>query len=490
MPGQFTAGGTRPPLPGAYFDFQVVQQVQPPINTLGTVAIPLTHSWGPANTIVTLNSLADFNTYFGTGGYKPPNYSPGYKAVYQAFLGEGLPGRGGAARVLAYRMVGSAGASSTLTIQNTSPANALTLTAKYPGSFGNQIAYTNTANARNPSTQSDLNIYVNGLIAETYTYNKTDIVALAAAINASSQWVTALEVATGTALAVQATPTSLASGNDGSTLVAQDWTNMMAAFGIPNFSLFAPFDLEDSSILASLVTWAQGLNNAGNRFMTVVGGPSSDTAATAATRSASIDDPNFVNIGVGTYQDGLIGTLNTAQLAPRLAGIMAGRGDSAGLSFARLANVSILTGASASDILASISAGWMAIGQDSNANAPVRFEKGVTTFTDSDPNRPLYAYGNPKFVRTMQDIQNTITQWAEFNVVGLLPVTDQSVQYVLGFVKAYFKSLEANQVIQPGWLVQRNPSPPPTPQDDFISILYKVSFARDAEQVLNVVTVT
>ncbi len=69
-------------------------------------------------------------------------------------------------------------------------------------------------------------------------------------------------------------------------------------------------------------------------------------------------------------------------------------------------------------------------------------------------------------------------------------MSDNTVEYVLGWVKAYFKRLEAGQVIQPGWTIVRSPSPAPTPQDDFISLLYAVSFSRDTEQVRNVVTVS
>jgi hypothetical protein len=89
----------------------------------------------------------------------------------------------------------------------------------------------------------------------------------------------------------------------------------------------------------------------------------------------------------------------------------------------------------------------------------------------------------------MQTIENDLTAWAESNVVGILPVDDQTTQFVLGYLKAYFKGLEGDQVIQPGWTVVKDPGIPTDSTSDFIPVLYGISFTRDTEQVLNTVVV-
>lgn len=482
--------GAMPVRPGSYWDFNALAPPPVYVNTEGIVALTFTHDWGPANTVQTLNSLADFIGIYGQG-LALPDATAGYIAVEQCFQGEGLPGRTGAAQVLAYRIVGSGGATATASLQNTTPAAALTLTALYEGSFGDNITYTLVADAANPSTQLDLNIYVNGALVETYVFAKTDVSAAAAQINSKSAWVTATEVITGTALSTVASPTALSGGNDGSSLVSGDYTAAMAAFAVERFGVFAAHDLEDSGIMTALATWQAGLNTAGQRFMTVVGGPDNDTATSAATRSAVFNDPNVVNIGVGTYTDVNFDVqLNTAMLAPRLAGIIAARGDSQGLSFSRLAGLSAVTGAQNADILAGLTQGFMTISRDSNALSPLRFEKGLTTYTTTtNTSMPFWCYSNPKFVLTMQQLENDLKEWANDNVIGQLPVDQNSVDFILGFIKGYMKDLENNQVIQPGWTVIRNPIPAPTPQDDFVSILYGIAFMRDMEQVLNTVTV-
>jgi hypothetical protein len=472
------------------------------VNTLGIVALAFTTNWGPENQVITLESFSDYLKFYGDGGASdtPAVYTSGYKANNWCFQGEGLPGKGGAGTVLAYRMVGSGGVNSTLVLQNTAPAAAITLTAKYKGSYGNKIAVTVVADARNPATQLDLNIYVDGFLTETYVFNKTDITGLAAQINTSSQWVSAGSVTSGTALATVATATSLAGGNDGSTLTGTDFTNMQNAFGVQRFGVFAVEDIAGtaswndgtgSAVLTALLSWQQGLNTNGKRFMTVIGGSIADTSATATTRAALANDPNVINIGIGNFQDPILGQHSTSQLAPRLAGIIASRQDKMSLTFSRLAGITINTGASDSDILAGIQGGgYMTVARDSNAAAPVRFDKAMTTYATATPSRPLWAFSKPKFVITMQDIENTIAEWADANVIGQIPVDTAGINWVLGQIKGFMKQFEGDRVIQPGWTITRSPTPAPTPQDDFVAVQYGVSFMRDMEQVLNTVIVS
>jgi hypothetical protein len=490
MAGQFSKTA-RPKRPGAYFNFTAREAEPILVNTLGTVAIPFTHTWGPSETVVELGSFGDFLAVFGQGGTTPPAYTEGYKAVVQAFQGEGLPGRGGAGAVLAYRMTGSGAAKASKTLQNTTPAAALTLTAKYEGTYGHNITLQVQDNAQS-SANNDLIVRVEGVEVERFTYADTNITALAADINANSDWVVASGVTSGTALAIVG-PTALTGGNDGATVAAQDYTDFMAAIEPFRFSLLAPANLNDSSILTSLVSWAQTANSRGKRFMTVVGGGSDgtpDTVSAAVTRSAAINDPNFVNLGGGVYTDARLGTLHPSTLAPRIAGILARRGERESLTFARLAGVSISTGVTESQILSAIDSGVVTFARDSHPDAPVRVEKGLTTFTDkADANRPFNVYSVPKFVRTMHAIEVELTEFAEMNVIGRLPVNDATRAYIVGATQARLAAREADGVIQAGWSVTIDGDPPPTDTDDFVALLYAIRFGRSLEQVYNTVVV-
>jgi hypothetical protein len=495
----------RPKRPGAYFNF-VAAEAEPILaNTLGVVVVPFTHSWGPSEQIVELGSFGDFLTIFGRGvtAQQSSNgvYTPGYQAVFDAFRGEGLPGKGGAGKVLAYRQVGASAAKASKALQNTTPATAITLEAIYDGDYGEQLSVTVVTNALD-GTKRDLTIYVEGVEAETFTYTSTDIDDLAARINGTgahvgtggSDWVrTTGAVVSGTALAAVASPSSFTGGDDGTTLLAADWTALMSAAEPYRFSLFAAQNLTDSSILASLKTWAVALNEGGKRFMTVVGGGATgtpDTVSDAITRSGTLNDPNFVNLGGGVYDDGRFGELHPSQLVSRLAGILAARGESMSITFARLADLSITTGVTESEILQALDSGVVVISRDSHPSAPTRFEKGLTTFTDADdPDRPLEIYSVPKFVRTMGNLETELTEFAEMRVIGQMAVTPGTRDYLRGQMEARLQAREEAGVIQPGWFVQISQDPAPSDEDDFIALDYSIKFGRSLEQVLNTVTI-
>lgn len=493
MSGIFSKAA-RPPRPGAYFDWAALPTttVQPNIGSIVLVAI--THDWGPAETPVPTVSLADFQAKFG------PTQSPGYKAVLQAFEGEAVGNRGGAGEVIVYRMTSTAAKAGTLVVNNTTPAAALTLNAKYPGSYGNNIGWRNVVNSLNPATNCDFQITLNGSPVETYTYAKTDINGLAALINASSGWVTATPTITGVALPTTGTVTPLATGNDGSVLIAQDWTDMMTACGPVRFSLFAPFDLTDPTILLSIQVWAINLNLTGRRFLTVVGGALNETIAAAVARSQTLQAApsgapqaaaeNFVNLGVGSLVDSVLGTLSTSQLAPRVAGILAARGETMSLTFARLAGTTPGVLPVDSDILSAFNAGVVVFGQDSNQDSPIRIEKGLTTYIGGDTTKPYLIYRNPKFVRTMHGIELEITDWAAANAIGSLQVNDPTRAYIVGHAHEVIDARATLGVVQQGYSVGIDPSPPPSDDDEFIALVYGIAFGRSVEQVFNLVYIS
>ena len=488
MAGTFSKAN-RPARPGAYFNFQA-QAVEPQLgSTVGTVAIPFRHTWGPAEEVVELNNFGEFLAIYGRGG-DIDTFTEGYKAVHDAFRGEGFGGRQGAGTVLAYRMVGSAAAKATRTIQNTTPATGLTLSARYEGTIGNNLKAQVVANANDSGTYNDLVIFDGTVEIERWRHVKASITALAATLNEKSNWVTAVANVGNVALGVMADPTDFGSGNNGDTLLAADYTAFMAAVEPHRFSLFAPADLTDDTILASLLAWSQSLNTGGKRFMSVVGGAASEAMDDAVERSEDLADPQFVNLGGGLYTDAVFGDRSTAQLAPRVAGILAAAGETQSITFKRLAGLSIKTGMGEADILSALESGVVTIARDSHPEAPTRLEKGLTTFIDEDDvNRPLEIYGSPKFVRTMSAIEMELTEFAEVNVIGRLPVNDSTREYLIGQMAARLEQREIAGVIQPGWTVAIDQDPPPSDDDEFIALVYSIGFGRSLEQVFNTVVV-
>jgi hypothetical protein len=474
---------------GSYSRFITKRQETLPPSTRGTVAIPITHDWGPFKQFVRVNSLAEFVAIFGKGGDSLPagQYTPGYLAAYNAFRGENTDAPG-AATVLVYRTGAASAAKASRAMQNTTPATAFTLTAVYEGTKGNNLKVEVLANAANPATQKDLVIYDGTVEVERFTHTNTGLQDLVTAINRSSGWVRATDPPTipGVALANVAA-TNLAGGADGSTLIAGDWTALQTAFESQRFEVFAPYNLTDDTIKQALITWAKAKNNAekAKRFMLVLGGGAAETMSQAITSATGANDENVVRLGVGTFKDVDLGYVqSTAELAPRLAGVIVQRGYDASISFAHLAGLEIVTGPSEVEILDAVKNGVVVLGQDS---AGVRFEKGVTTYVSDIADKPKYVYGNIKYAFTMQSFERTLQERHEGgNIVGRLDVNNDTREFLVGDGQALLDQEYIKYgAVQAGARVVLAANPPPSDDQDFVALDWLAKFGRSLEQVRN-----
>ena len=488
---------------GSYARFLVQSRVALPKSTKGVVAMPIVHDWGPVNTFVTLGSLDEFVGAFGQGG-DPTNlvYTPGYIAAYNAFKGAGADDPG-AATLITYRMA-SGGAQASVTISNTTPAPALRVRGIWQGTRGNAIGWAVQTTPSDPTNSHDFVVYVDGVEAERYTYAKTNIQSLADKVNATpgaggSGWIVmdgpgGAAIVTGTALATSSRA-NLTGGADGITgLTPTDWTNMRTAFEAQTFEVFVPFDLTDSSIQTAMTSWAQ-LENApvaagarSKRFTYCMGGAAGETITTAVTRSA-INDPNVVNLGVGTYFDEALGiNLSTSQLAPRMAGVIARRGYGSSIFCTHLDDLSIVVGPSDADQLTALNSGVVTLGRDSIG---VRFESQVTTYTSDSVGMPKWAYGTIKYVFTMQAFETRVRLQQEGGgMIGRLNVNDDTRETLVGNAQAILDQFVQEGAIQASGLngkarVVLSTNPPPDPSDDFVGLDWIAGFDRTLNQVRN-----
>jgi len=289
--------------------------------------------------------------------------------------------------------------------------------------------------------------------------------------------------------------TALTGGNSGTTLLAADWTQMMTAVEplLANVGFMAPYDLTDSTIMASLVSWAKNLNNAekARRFMLVTGGAAAENLSAASTRAAAAASENVVTWGIGTYRDRALAlNLSTSQLAPRLAGILASRQGQSALTFARLDDLDIMVGPSESDVLSSLDAGFVVA---TLGTGGVQFEAGRTTYTvKTDTEKPFEIYSRPKYVFTMQDFERENRQANEAgNKIGKLPVNNDTREDLVADANKRLQRRIDNNEIQ---AVDKNGNasrvvlasdPPPSDNDEFVALDWFGAFGRTLEQVRN-----
>lgn len=481
MPGGTFSKSARPKLPGSYVNWEAQLQTSVAAAIGSVVAIPFTHDWGPMDRAIHVGSLGEFKTVFGSS-----EDTPGFVAVKQAFLGEGLPGRGGAGEVVCYRAGGSAAAKAAHTFTNTTPASALTITAVYEGTRGNDLSVTIQDYAADSSKTELLVLDAGGVVLERYQFADTNVADLVAQINASSLWVKATQIITGVALTAVSS-TALTGGNDGTTMIGSDWTALMAGLEVERFGLFAPYDLIDDTILASLLAWASNLNASGKRFMTVVGGALNEDISDATDRAGTLNNENFVTVGIGSVDDDELGILSTSQFAPRVAGALASRGESKSLTYARFAGIQLLNGATAAEAVTAFDNGVVVLGRDSNTVAPVRVEVGVTTYTGDTTQKPKYVFGDPKFVRTMESFEMEIAEYVEDLVIGQLQVNNKTRESVLSEMQSRLRRRADAGVIQSEWSAAIDQDPAPSDDDKFLAFVYGMKFGRAVEQVYSTI---
>lgn len=399
-------------------------QVQPSIGE--TMAVMLTHDWGPLGAELNRPEvMADFSSWTDRYG---DSDTEGRTAVAEAFIGQGLSGAGGAGGVIPYRM-GAGAARATKTLRNTANADAITLTAKWAGTRGNNYDVVIDANPAD-ATQDRLRLRYKGAVVETYLYTRANIAALVAAINARDIGnFTAAQVATGTALALTA-GTALVGGTDGAALSGSDYLSALDGLEFQPFTVLAAANLTDGAVQQSIKSWIQQQETANRPVMLALGGLANETLDDAIARTTAMSDPHIVNLGVGLYHDDTLGKdLSTAQLAPRIGGVLCSRGEERALTGAELGGLHIVgtSGVSSTDADVAVQRGVTVLIRTDSPDADLRIAKGLTTFTaDTDPDRPRAIFEEPRFVRIMDIFIRTLRQWGDRKIIGNVPVNQDT----------------------------------------------------------------
>lgn len=461
---------TKPSYPRTKITFvgEAVTRVAPSFAEV--VAVPIAHDWGPKGSdsegLKLVTSFPQFEEEYGTSD------TPGRRAVLSAFAGQGLPGQGGAGGVYVYRMATGAAAPASITLQNATPADAITITAKYTGDFGEQIAI-GVGDDPGDATLDRLTVYVGGVPQQHWTYAPTDIEDLVEQINASeSPYITATLDLSGVALGATpaGNPTELAGGDNGDTLTVTEYAAALSALQFKRVNLLAFPNLTDSTIRAAAVSWVQSQEEANRPVNLVIGGAAGESLATAALRSSGINDEHVINLGVGTYHDDLLDAdVSTAELAPRIAGILAARGESRALTGSEIAGLTVVgsTGVDVDEIPQAIAQGVTVLMRTSSEVADLTVAMGVTTYiTKTDTAKPYDVFSEPRMVRIMDIFSHNMAQWANDEVIGDLPVNDDSRAAVRGHGRILIDDLLRRGLIDPGETPDEQPfidTPPPPP---------------------------
>jgi hypothetical protein len=441
----------RPDNPGTYMELVGESTVRPPASVAQTMALPIIHDWGPLGSeegAQLLQTFGSFDGGFGNGE------TAGRAAVQGGFVGPGIPGEPAAGGVLVYRMATSAAKRASVKIKNTagSPEDALILTAVYAGTRGNSISYIVEADPVDEA-KARLRILFANQTQERYSYAKTDVTALAAAINSRSKLVTAEMKVSGKTLATSA-GTALTAGNNGETLTPTEWDDALSALEFEDFSIFAPFDLTDEGITATVFSWILTQAEEQRPVTGVFGGAEDEDLATAIGLVEDIRDPHVIRLAGGLFHDDFLDAdVSTSQLAPRIAGVLAGRGEESSLTFAPIAGLKQIGTVSigVDELATAAEAGLTVFRRASRVDADLIIAKGVTTFTDqTDEHRPYELFSDPRIVRVADLFLRRMKTYGDENIVGPTRVTETTKAAVRQQGNKEIKALVARELIQSG----------------------------------------
>lgn len=435
--------------PGSYFNVENTGNTATSGGRFGIVGLPITANWGPVNEFVTIRDDNELESYFGT--------DLGASGVTSYCVREALIG--GASEVLAYRIVDGDEeiATGTLTDTTGTPRDAITIDAKYAGTRGNGISVTISTNALDAS-KDDLKVIENGVAVETFTYTKADIPGIVDMINhetAGSNLIEATKLVSSSYVALTQGTITLAGGDSGeNSLVTADYTDAMDAFERQGgFDIFSLDGIETSAIVTAMVSWIKAMNDAGHYVMGVIGGVASESVATAVTRTelaATGQCEYIVSLGAFdltvTLPDGTTAARSSANMAPRMAGIIASCGITTAPTRTVVPGVTLVAPLTKAEIETAITGGVVLF---TRRGTDVIVEAGVTSFTNTTATKDE-TFTRIQSVRAMQKMGTDLDRIIETEWIGKKHNTPTTQQALIATILAYLRTLEAQDVLVNG----------------------------------------
>ena len=284
-------------LPGVYINVKSKEAITINVGERGTVAIGKALNWGVLSTVQTITAGEDLTPYIGCD-------ITGADALFIREMLKGSDSTSAPTKILLYRL-GTGGTQASATI------GALTATALYAGTRGNDISVAVSADPDNVGSY-DVTTIVDGASVDVQTITELDALV-------ANAWVTfsgtgsEITTTTGTALTSGANPT----------LTNSDYANFLTAIEPFRFDILA-LDNTDSTIVSAYISFINRVNEAvGKKCQLVCSGD-----ATTANSKYDIVVGNGVKLNDGT-------TLTASQAVYWVAGVEAGANYNQSLTYAQ-----------------------------------------------------------------------------------------------------------------------------------------------------------
>lgn len=449
------AGGTWSPtelpvLPGLYLNFQAAALAAIQTGARGTVILPVKAHWGPVKSFQTVTTEKDLLDKYAA--YSDSSGSTVYNTIRMALLG-------GAKKILAYRLADSAAKEAAITLRNAAAADAIKLIGKYPGERGNDFRVTIQANIVD-NTKQDLKLYEDTTLLKTFSFASGQLAEAVAAINndTANVWIVAELVAGATGALAAVSGQSMTGGNSGiAGIAAVDYTNAMAAFETQTFNIMSLDGITDPAIQTSVASWAVRMRNQGKVMITVMGGPGADDTAAdavqkAIARTAGFNHEGIVNVGTGVVLDDV--TYSSAQVAPYVAGLIAGQKLSESTTYAASPFDDVTRRWTRTEQEDAVRNGVFIFFHDGRIVKPLRGINSLITLRQGQS----HFFKKIRAIRVMDAINSDLQTAAEDNYIGKINNTEEGRLALIAACKQYMEVLAQGGVIEArGWDVYLNP---------------------------------
>ena len=392
--------------PGVYIRFTSSRGLGLTVSDRGTVAIAEALSWGPVETVQTIEAGADMTPYTGYDITNPKN----------KFLNEMFKGTNRTAapnKVLLYRLGATGQEQATVTVAP------LTATAKYPGVRGNDISIVITE-LTTPADTFTVNTVVDGVIEDTQTAETVeDLVA--------NDWVTF----SGTGALAATTNSPLTGGADG-TPASSDYTDFLTAIEPYKFDALA-YDGSDSTVEDAMQAFIKRIADEEGAYSQFVG--------------ADLTNPDsrfVVNVNSGVVlEDGT--TLTPQQVVWWAAGALAGAKYNESLTYATYPSaVDVTPKLTNSGYEQALQAGQFVLFADDGVVKVEQDINSLVTYT-TDITEP---YHKNRVMRLLNTIANDIYQQFSDGYIGVVNNNEDGRMQFKSAIVGYLLDIQANNGIQ------------------------------------------
>lgn len=474
------AGGTWSPTetkvrPGFYMNFVAAALAAIKGGTRGIVALPLKANWGPVRQFVEITSEAELIAA----------YTSQESASITAYTAGRFALLGGAKKLLGYRLADANAAKASLTLNDTTapaPVAVLKLETKYETTRDFRV--TTRVNAVD-NTKQDIVLYegTKQLRVFTFTFGIGGVDAAVASINndTGNLWITAAKLADGTGQLAVVNSQPFAGGNNGTAaIVNDDYVNAMAAFEARDFHVFTLDGMTEPALQASVKAWIERLRNEGKGVMAVMGGTAAADADVTQgnTRSTGFNHEGVVNVITSAK---FAGTLySSAQIAPYIAGLIAGQRLNESTTYAVTPFEDVSPRLTNSQIVAAINAGSFVLVHDGEK---VKCEKGINTLTSLRTGQNDQ-WKKIRTIRVMDAINGDLLKSASDNYIGKVNNNDDGKVALLNACKQYMDKLVLGGLVERDYLVYLDPDyHPALAQPDEVYIKWEARIVDSMERI-------